>query len=189
MGQVTFNARACHFFLVYLQRGWKCYELQPGWNSISKRSMVGAGEFVSVTQLAGLDTKALPWPQEWLKLQTLFRSPWHVPKPWQGRATQGCWSGHSWASSRLAPVSNSCCSQQVLLFNSNGKSLPWFYDKAVIQALQSCSYFFLLTLFLLPLSYRTTWQRKRAGFTMQEPNSAQTDICGRWTSHRIWQNH
>lgn len=32
--------------------------------------MVGAGEFVSVSQLAGLDTKASPWPQEWLKLQT-----------------------------------------------------------------------------------------------------------------------
>lgn len=48
-------------------------ELQPGWNSISKRSMVGAWEFASVSQLAGLDTKASPWSQEWLKLQTFFQ--------------------------------------------------------------------------------------------------------------------
>lgn len=133
------QGHAISFLFIY-REGENATELQPGWNSISKRSVVGAGEFVSVSQMAGLDTKASPWPQEWLKLQTFFRSPWHVPKPWQGGATQGCCSGHSWASSRLALASNSCCSQQVLLFNSNGKFLPWFYYKVVIQALQSCSY-------------------------------------------------
>lgn len=30
--------------------------------------MVGAGEFVSVSQMTGLDTKASPLPQQWPKL-------------------------------------------------------------------------------------------------------------------------
>lgn len=30
--------------------------------------MVGAGEFVSVSQMTGLDTKASLLPQQWLKL-------------------------------------------------------------------------------------------------------------------------
>lgn len=82
------QGHAISFWFIY-RKGENATELQPGWNSISKRSVVGAGEFVSVSQMAGLDTKASPWPQEWLKLQTFFRSPWHVPKPWQGGPLRG----------------------------------------------------------------------------------------------------
>lgn len=46
-------------FLFIYREGENAMELQPGWNSISKKSMVRAGEFVSVLQLAGLDTKPL----------------------------------------------------------------------------------------------------------------------------------
>lgn len=147
-------------------------ELQPGWNSISKWSMVGAGEFVAVSQLAGLDTKTSPWPQEWLKLQTFFRSPWHVPKPWQGGATQGCCSGHSWASSRLATVSNSRCSQQCYFLTQIANSSLDSMTKLLEQSPPKLLLLFLSILLLLPPSYRITWQRKRAGFIMQEPNSA-----------------
>lgn len=66
------QGHAISFWFIY-REGENATELQPGWNSISKWSMVGAGEFVSVSQLAGLDTKASLWPQEWLKLQTFFQ--------------------------------------------------------------------------------------------------------------------
>lgn len=67
------QGHAISFWFIY-REGENATELQPGWNSISKRSVVGTGEFVSVSQLAGLDTKASPWPQEWLKLQTCAKA-------------------------------------------------------------------------------------------------------------------
>lgn len=158
-------------------------ELQPGWNSISKWSMVGAGEFVSVSQLAGPDTKTSPWPQEWLKLQTFFRSPWHVPKPLQGGATQGCCSGRSWASSRLATVSNSRCSQQVLLFNSNSKFLPWFYDKAAVAKPPKAA----LTLPFNPSPPPSILQNNLAEKESRfyDARAQFSSNCGRWTSQRM----
>lgn len=133
MGQFTFNARACHFFLVYLQRGWKCYGTSA-WVKFNKQEECGGDRGICQCLTTGRSG------YQSLSLATGVAEAANMcQSPGKEGATQGGCSGHSWASSRLALVSNSCCSQQVLLFNSNGKFLPWFYYKAVIKALQSCS--------------------------------------------------
>lgn len=137
MGQFTFNVRACHFFFVYLQRRWKCYGTSAR-VKFNKQEEYGEGRGICQCLTTGRSGyQSLSLATEVAEAAKVFQITLTCAKALARRDHSGVlhWS-------LLSQLQAGLCVQQLLLFNSNIKFFPWFYDKALIQALQSCSYSF-----------------------------------------------